>query len=133
MQTIEEVFGPPNYDEMDGESLAGAVARALGWTLIPGAFDVMGFWQAPDGNVVAWSKWNPCENWQQAGPIIERENIQLGPPTGPVHRNPGGNGQSGVWSACTWHRGVNGRRAIAHHETSPLIAAMRCFVKSKLM
>lgn len=76
----------------------------------------------------------PSTNWQHGGPIIERENIQLGPPTNRVHRNGGPNsgwGESGVWSACTWHNGANGRRSIAHHETSPLIAAMRCYVASK--
>jgi hypothetical protein len=81
-----------------------------------------------DGN------YQPSTNWKQAGPIIERENIQLGPPTQRVHRNGGphaGWGASGIWSACTWHKGANDRRAIAHHETSPLIAAMRCYVASK--
>lgn len=78
--------------------------------------------------------WNPSNNWEQAGPIIERENIQLGPPTQSVHRHGGPNagwGASGMWSACTWHKGVNGKRSIAHHETSPLVAAMRCYVISK--
>lgn len=76
----------------------------------------------------------PSMNWQQGGPIIERENIQLGPPTQRVHRSGGPNagwGESGIWSACTWHNGANGRRPIAHDENSPLIAAMRCYVASK--
>lgn len=78
--------------------------------------------------------YTPHKDWSSAGPIMERENIQLSPPTSPVHRCGGpnaGNGQSGVWSACTWHRGVNGRRAIAHDEKSAIVAAMRCFVRSK--
>lgn len=76
----------------------------------------------------------PHEDWAQAGPIIERENIGISPPTSRVHRNGGPNagwGACGLWTATTWHKGANGRRAIAWHESSPLIAAMRCFVISK--
>lgn len=78
--------------------------------------------------------YTPHKSWSSAGRIIERENLMLSPPTSPVHRHGGpnaGNGQSGVWMATTWHKGVDGRRAVAWHETSPLIAAMRCFVRSK--
>lgn len=74
----------------------------------------------------------PHEDWAQGGPLIKQYNIQLGPPTNPVHRcgGPnGGRGQSGVWTACTWTRGANGRRSIALHETEPLVAAMRCIVR----
>lgn len=65
--------------------------------------------------------------------VVKQHNIQISPPTSPVHRNGGpnaGHGQLGVWSATTWHRGKNGRRAVAHHPTEPLVAAMRCFVIS---
>lgn len=79
--------------------------------------------------------YSPSTYWAIAGPIIDRENIGISPPTSRVHRN-GGNspgwGPSGYWSATTWHAGVNGRRSIMLHETSVLIAAMRCFVHSKL-
>lgn len=85
-----------------------------------------------------WAKqsafYQPSALWITGGPIIQRENIQISPPTSPVHRYGGpnaGNGQSGSWSACTWHRGVDGRRAIAHDEKSALVAAMRCYVRSK--
>lgn len=77
----------------------------------------------------------PTVDWNIAGPIIQRENIQLTPPTVRVHRNGGphaGWGMSGVWGATTWHAGANGRRAIAYHESCPLVAAMRCYVSSKL-
>ncbi|MDR0226713.1 MAG: DUF2591 domain-containing protein [Burkholderiaceae bacterium] len=79
--------------------------------------------------------YEPSQNWAQAGPIIYREQIGISPPGSRVHRN-GGNspgwGPSGIWTATTWHAGVNGRRAIAWHETDPLVAAMRCYVASKL-
>ncbi|WP_429949570.1 phage protein NinX family protein [Comamonas sediminis] len=79
--------------------------------------------------------YEPSSSWELAGPIIDRENIGISPPTSRVHRNGGphaGWGASGYWSATTWHAGANGRRSIAHHETSSLIAAMRCYVMSKL-
>lgn len=75
----------------------------------------------------------PHEDWQQGGPIIRRANIGISPPTSPVHRCGGpnaGHGQSKAWTACTWTRGLDGRRSIGMHDTSPLIAAMRCFVRS---
>jgi hypothetical protein len=78
--------------------------------------------------------YTPHKSWSSAGRIIERENIQLSPPTSRVHRYGGPNagwGPSGCWTACTWHRGANGRRAIGYDEKSPLVAAMRCFVLSK--
>jgi hypothetical protein len=77
----------------------------------------------------------PSKKWAEGGPIVEREGITLSSPGSLVHRHGGPNagwGPSGIWSATTWHKGVNGRRSIAHHETSPLIAAMRCYVASKL-
>lgn len=81
------------------------------------------------------SPYSPSIQWERGGAIIERENIGISPPTSRVHRN-GGNspgwGPSGYWSATTWHAGANGRRSIMLHETSVLIAAMRCFVHSKL-
>ncbi|CAH1655040.1 hypothetical protein CHELA1G11_10881 [Hyphomicrobiales bacterium] len=72
--------------------------------------------------------------WQHGGPIIYRNNIGISPPNSMVHRHGGplsGWGESGQWSACTWHNGVIGRRAYAWHDTEPLVAAMRCFLVSK--
>lgn len=77
----------------------------------------------------------PSSLWEHGGPIVKRENIMLSPPTARVHRNGGPNGgwgASGIWHACTWHAGINGRRTFAYHDTDPLIAAMRCYVKNKL-
>ncbi len=70
------------------------------------------------------------ESWSMVGPIMVRNNINLSPPTSPVHRKGGpnaGNGVSGYWSASTWHAGVNGRRAVATHPTSAIHAVMRCY------
>ncbi len=126
--------------ELEGQALCDAVAIAQGW--ITYADDHVGqfYWYtnpetAPHCFKIDKRHWNPAQDWDQAGRIIYEANIQLSPPTSPVHRNGGpnaGNGQSGMWSACTWHRGVSGRRAFGWHDTSPLIAAMRCFVELKL-
>jgi hypothetical protein len=55
-------------------------------------------------------------NWAQGGPIIEREGITLASPT-PI---------ASEWCAMLW--GVKAKQS----GTTPLIAAMRCFVASKL-
>lgn len=77
----------------------------------------------------------PSKNWGHGGPIIERENISLSPPTSSIHRNGGpkaGWGPSGRWTASTWHAGVSGKRSIASDKDSPLVVAMRCYVASKM-
>lgn len=55
--------------------------------------------------------WKPSTDWAQGGPIIEREGIDLY--------------QSGCWAA---------EMVGAHRQEgpSPLVAAMRCYVASKL-
>lgn len=54
-------------------------------------------------------------NWSQGGPIIEREGITIGPDTG----------------LDWWVARIKGGVCIDHGPT-PLIAAMRCYVASKL-
>lgn len=58
--------------------------------------------------------WHPSTNWAQGGPIIEREKI-------------------GVWWDGIWHAKYDG---CLHEEVQdaddPLLAAMRCYVASKL-
>ncbi len=87
------------------------------------------------GKVPYRSSWfYPSTLWDHGGPIIEREHIHLSPPTARVHRNGGLNsgwGEAGVWTATTWHKGANGRRALAWDTDSALVAAMRCYVASK--
>jgi hypothetical protein len=59
----------------------------------------------------------PSTDWSQGGPIIEREEISV-------------NWASGQWQAHT----VNGQDEYEQIEygPTPLIAAMRCYVASKL-
>ena len=58
----------------------------------------------------------PSTNWAQGGPIIEREGFQV------LHVQGGDNP---VWK-------VESPRAIRQYGPTPLIAAMRCYVASKL-
>lgn len=70
-----------------------------------------GYYAGRMGRVTGWST-----NWAQGGPIIEREFITPYPMPGGV----GGN----------WRAEIFGRHM--HYGPTPLIAAMRCFVASKL-
>ena len=75
-----------------------------------------------------WGKWNPSINWAQGGPIIEHESIEIHQVT------------SGRWSARWWanNSGMakNPSQKFKHNiyvdGPTPLIAAMRCYVASKL-
>ena len=64
---------------------------------------------------IHWGNYSPSTDWSQGGPIIEREDIALNP------ADPAG------WSAYKmW--GTRGE----YVAPTPLIAAMRCFVASRL-
>lgn len=60
--------------------------------------------------------YRPSTDWSQGGPIIERENISLAA-ISPIHE---------TWCAMTW------ANASKQEDPTPLIAAMRCYVASKL-
>lgn len=122
----------PTYrvDELEGALLDAAVAKVEGvkvevhegFCYLEERFVGIGYCPSSRGN--------------DGLPIIERERISLMPPEAPVHRNGGpasGWGESGMWTASSWKlRKADGKRSIAHHDTSPLIAAMRLFVKCRL-
>jgi hypothetical protein len=63
-------------------------------------------------------EYKPSTDWAQGGPIIEREKIAV------VYR------AGEYWLAYT-HENYQGRQAEAYGPT-PLVAAMRCYVASKL-
>ena len=73
--------------------------------------DVSGAYRTPD-------YWEPSTNWTQGGPIIEREGISLASPS-PIAE---------LW--CAFHDMLQPSRRVAG--PTPLIAAMRCYVASKL-
>lgn len=93
--------------ELSGATLDWAVAKCEGmetWPKYPAAM---------------WANYSPVTDWAQGGPIIEREQIAiLSPMTGDF------------WDAR------DGKRMetpfIYWRGPTPLIAAMRCYVASKL-
>ena len=60
-----------------------------------------------------WQVYSPSTDWSQGGPIIERERMHVQPAVG------------GIWQASL----VFGKQLFG---PTPLIAAMRCYVASKL-
>lgn len=132
--------------ELEGALLDMAVCLCLGWKFerLEDAGESARYMISNDDGIgiratmlrgMWWGVSRFSSDWATGGPIIHRENIAISPPTSMVHRNGGrsaGWGPSGYWSATTWHAGFNGRRAFSCHETEPLVAAMRCYVASKL-
>lgn len=123
-----------SVDELEGAELDFWVARAEGEQAYyePGHPEYFKWLKQGEGSAKETPRYS--SDWSKGGPIIQRENLHLGPPTEPVHRNGGpksGWGEAGMWTSCTWHKGVDGRRSVSWHETSTLIAAMRCYVGSK--
>lgn len=101
--------------ELTGAALDWAVAKCEGYYTTIKPNEVV--YAHPNG---AWhhnANWQPATNWAQGGPIIERDGIHLG--------------KSGVdWEADFWNMiSLNFDRS---YGPTPLIAAMRCYVASKL-
>jgi hypothetical protein len=69
---------------------------------------------------------NYSSDWAQGGPIIEREGIELQCNTSALQAAAYKNANPD-WFAC-----LKFKRADHWHGTTPLIAAMRCYVASKL-
>jgi hypothetical protein len=67
-----------------------------------------------------WRKFSASQNWAQGGPIIEREFIEL---TTTNRSN------EELWEAMFPGRGED---AVVQYGPTPLIAAMRCYVASKM-
>jgi len=75
-------------------------------------------------DVVLDSTYDPSTDWAQGGPIIDRERIDcISDPNG-----------TAVWMGRNWVQGRNlvQGREIRLFGPTPLIAAMRCFVASRL-
>ena len=74
---------------------------------------------------IHWGNYSPSTNWAQGGPIIEREKIDLFTEKGTP--------ESWVASIARYQ---NGERLVGwrihKYGPTPLIAAMRCYVASKL-
>ena len=88
--------------ELTGNALAAAVGRIEG--IAPRFYDADQMWTA----------YLPHQLWEQGGPIIEREGIELSL-------------ISNHWEAMIAFSGKEPQKG-----PTPLIAAMRCYVASKL-
>lgn len=110
--------------ELTGEALNWAVAKCEGATNF--RYDTVAtYWVTLDGKDRALSKgWAqsfcPSTDWSQGGPIIEREGIGLDQYADYPR-----------WQAFTPAPEQPSGQAICNGPT-PLIAAMRCYVASKL-
>jgi len=102
--------------ELEGVQLDWAVATASGLDV---TVEDNGLYRVLAGTIcLGWvgKQYSPSTEWSQAGPIIERERIWLAAPIGERHE----------WDASVADS-TDGSRA-----STPLIAAMRAFVASKL-
>ena len=117
-------------NELTGAALDWAVAKAMGEDDAPGSF-LDGVVPHPD-----YLKFYPSTDWTQGGPIIEREGIELtrGNPLYFPKGNEKGDYYEDLWIARkTQDKLLPSVRGV--YETwgdTPLIAAMRCYVASKL-
>ncbi len=106
-------------DELTGAALDWAVAKCEGLEVYidDGMVRLVG---QPFDRKYAF--WTPSTDWEQAGPIIEREKIEI--TKGNPLYFPEGN-EKGDYYEDLWIAGK-------YHGQTPLIAAMRCYVASKL-
>ena len=107
--------------ELTGAALDWAVAKCEGLGLGPRGFVV---YHDNNGEPATWQ---PSTNWAQGGPIIEREEINL------LKRD------DNPWHGYAYrfgkHKKMRGQRGCEIFRATgqtPLIAAMRCYVASKL-
>jgi len=96
--------------ELTGAALDWAVAKCEGHSLEQ--YDKNGPWYV--GREIVGFSLSPSTNWAQGGPIIEREMIELVPQT------------PALWDA------MYKAQHIPTEGATPLQAAMRCYVASKL-
>lgn len=115
--------------ELYGPALDWAVGIAQGWITYPtdsierGSVFHCEPEDAPFGRTVEVKSFKPSTKWEQGGPIIEREGIEL---------RPARFGAPG-WTAWTLDTATKTQaRNIGKSGSSALLAAMRCYVASKL-
>jgi hypothetical protein len=103
--------------ELTGAALDWAVAKAEGIELSNGCYNRL----LIDGRMSAGQKmltpYNPSADWAQGGPIIERDIAK-------VERF-----SDALWEATAYTKDA---QDIVQSGPTPLIAAMRCYVASKL-
>ena len=110
--------GDMKTSELSGAALNWAVAMAEGWQHVTAQDNGGEYpWLAKDGKYQDPKHYRPTTNWMQGGVIIEREGISIL------------STESGEWCATIgelYYEDDNPR------SPTPLVAAMRCYVASKL-
>ena len=100
-------------NELSGAQLDWAVAKCEGVAV---AYDRMnGWWETSDPRYAEPNDpevFSPSTDWAQGGPIIEREGIALY-----------------LYGDAEWNAHVGNKESTG---STPLVAAMRCYVASKL-
>lgn len=122
-----DLFMKIKTSELKGKALdyVVAIAKGISPSDIRIAHDRLYRWcRDEDGNLSNRYQTGPeflfHKLWEAAGPIIERERIQV------VFRVTDGNG-GGYWEAANLFTDTYG-----YSGATPLLAAMRCYVSSKL-
>lgn len=108
--------------DLIGPALDWAVAKAEGITEINNGYGTL-----PILDMVAAYQYSPSTDWSQGGPILEREKIDI------IYdiENEMDNDPVG-WLAQKWVLPLADGNFSQIFGTTPLIAAMRCYVASKL-
>lgn len=98
--------------ELTGAALDWAVAKCEGhkWRNAPVSA------QYTPAGTECWRPWHPSTHHSQGGPIIDREKLDTA--------------WDKLW--CQWYSPDKRNAALAFVGATPLIAAMRCYVASKL-
>lgn len=100
--------------ELQGAALDWAVAKCeQEWDDQDRWYNTIGYVDTGDADDEPYC---PSTNWSQGGPIIEREKIQFN-----YNNTPEGEWVAEHWDKDDWEVGP-----------TPLVAAMRCYVASKL-
>ena len=112
-----------NVSEATGPVLDWLVAKCEGIPVARHSTGAIFLIDTPwaDKSRVKWlAEYSPSKHWAQGGPIIERENINI------VRE-----GYAADWIASLYDD-VDSDWHLHTHGPTPLIAAMRCYVASKL-
>lgn len=100
------------------------IGAALDWAVAKCEKYPMGIWydedQLPMIRDDEVPEWKPSTDWAQGGPIIEREGMQIYMI------------DHSFWGATMWWDDEHGASEFTQKGLTPLIAAMRCYVASKL-
>ena len=103
--------------ELTGKALDWAVAKCEGFAYLMTDKGPRYKVHGPHGG---WEWYGPSKHWDQAGPIIDREGIDT------IHERNAEGEVVQIWAV------LDQEQVPKYFGETPLIAAMRCFVASKL-